>query len=88
MPKPTTLSECFQFLDNIFPDETKSLLKQLRHDELWQVYFKLAPIIQSEILNDNEALAQRFENTAFCDSSGLAERILAAYWDDLQIRRG
>lgn len=85
MKKPTTLNECFLFLDKTLPQSTIELLKELRYDELYQVQFKLCPVIQKEILDENEELERRFENSAFCDASGMAERILAAYWDHVQI---
>ena len=85
--KPTTLAECFVWLTQNLTEKQLADLETLTRDELWQTHFWLSPIIQRELLAENEGLRQRLDRSAFCDDPDLAGQIGNAFWDHLQIVR-
>ncbi len=83
--RPTTLSECFLWLNQNLTEKQLADLRSLTQEELWQTHFTLTPIVTEQLLKDNEGLRQRMDKTAFCGDPDLAGQIVAAYWDHLQI---
>ena len=85
--KPTTLAECFRWLDENLTEKQISNLHSLSKEELWQTHFSIVPIVKQQIIDDNPALQERFGESAFCDDPDIAGQVVDAYWDHLRITR-
>ena len=83
--KPSTLSECFQWLTHNLTAKQLDDLHGLTRAELWQTHYSLVPIVKEQLLHDNEGLRKQLDKTAFCDDPDMAGQIVDAFWDHLQI---
>jgi len=84
-PRPSTLAECFVWLNHNLTHKQLADLESLAREDLWQAHFWLTPIIESQLIADNDALRQRLDQSAFCSDPDIASQIGDAFWDHLQI---
>ncbi len=83
--RPTTLHECFLWLNNHLSEKQLEDLRSLTQEDLWQIHFTLSPIVRDQLLADNEPLRQRLDKSAFCGDPDLAGHIVTAFWDHLRM---
>ncbi len=83
--RPKTLAECFEWLEeNLSPEEIMGL-QQLSKEELWQTH-QIVRRVNEELLQDNAGLEQMLDGSAFCDNPNMANQIVTAFWDHLQMK--
>lgn len=83
--RPATVEECYRWLLTRLSEKQLADLASLTRSEVWQCHYWLCPIIRAEVLADNAALLERFDNTAFCGDPDIAYHIAEGFWDHPQI---